>query len=735
MKDDRDSNRITDCENDLQESDVDRETLSDLCEMGKFDRRRFMQLLAGAGVSAVGIRRALADWTQMPCNACHSQAPASPYFIPDPNTEQLIQRAKNLGIQIIYDRGTPCTHSHFNDKAGNAGLCCFRCQMGPCTLGEASALYNPDNPLLSERGRCGAGRDVIVTRDLVRRIAGGASAHIEHAREAAKTLLLVASGTSPYQITDPVKLDALFVGLKCPGSKTTTYKKPNPVYTVEMKAEEVAKKCLDDLGDSRDMPAWLEYKANAERKQTWEQLGILPIGGSAAVCEAQHRTTMGVDADMVSLAKCGLKLGLVDGYCGLHMATGIQDVLFGTPTLSYAKSNLAVIEQDKINLVLHGHEPLLSEKILDAADVYNASSPTIPINVVGMCCTGNELLMRRGVNLAGAMVQQELAIVTGAVDAMVVDVQCVIPAVQQAAEQFHTKIITTHPHAHITGADRIEFEPENADVIAQQIIQAAVANYANRDPIKVYIPTDPPKDIVAGFSVEQIVSALSAVDQNDPIGLLISLITADPSTAQAYIRGVVAIVGCVTPLDTFGYRHVALTRRLLAENILVLGTGCWAQVAGQYGLLSADASYPGVGDGLKAVLQTVAGANGLTALPACWHMGSCVDNSRIEDVLNAVAGHASLGVKISQLPVAASAPEFITEKSVSIGTWAVDLGVFTHIGGQPYISGSDNLVSLLTNDIAGLVGGKFYVENDPETAADTMINLINARRTALGLAV
>jgi carbon-monoxide dehydrogenase catalytic subunit len=680
--------------------------LNELFNSGTLDRRNFLKIASSAGISIAMAKNAMA-MSSSNCLKCHSQAPPPPNFIPDQITEELFQRAKNLGIELVWDRGSPCQNAH-KGQGGAAGLCCFRCQMGPCTLGDATK---------AERGRCGATADIIVSRDLVRRIAGGASAHIEHARAAALTLKLAASGkNSAYNITDTDKLDSIYNGLSCKGRN---------------KAEAVADKCLDDLGKSEGIPAWLEYKACAERKAKWTELGVMPTGGSAAICEAQHRTTMGVDADMAHLATEGLKLGLVDGYCGLHMATGLQDVLFGTPMLVFAKANLSVINQEMINIVVQGHEPILSEKIVEAASNYSGSPA--PINVVGMCCTGNELLMRQGVNLAGSMVQQELAIVTGAVEVMVVDVQCIMPNIQRVASEFHTKIITTNPQAHIAGAERIEFEPENANIVAQKIVQSAVDNYSNRNQYRVFIPDVPPKDIVAGFSVEQIVQALAAVNSSDPIGLLVNLIAADPNSDPLHIRGIVAIVGCVTPHDTYGYRHVTLTKRLLEENILVVGTGCWGHVAGQFGLLSPDPSYPGVGEGLKAVLQAVAVANGLTAVPACWHMGSCVDNSRIEDVLNAVADH--LSVKISQLPVAASAPEFITEKAVSIGTWAVDLGVFTHIGGQPYISGSENLVSLLTDELESLVEGKFHVEIDPEKAADTIINRVNDKRLALGLKI
>jgi carbon-monoxide dehydrogenase catalytic subunit len=680
------------------------EELISCVERGKINRRAFFKLAAAAGVIGLSAK-VLAQASPIEgeggksCLQCHSTAPAD--YSPQAITKQLIDHAHALGIDLVWDRGALCDFSH-KGQGGVSGLCCFRCQMGPCTLGPATG---------KERGTCGATIDIIVARDLIRRIAGGVSAHIEHARVVAKTLKGVSLGKiKDYKITDKEKLAGIYKGLKCTGKN---------------KALAVANKSLEDLNKDEGIPAWLEYKASDERKNTWEKLGIIPTGGSPEVVEAQHRTTMGVDADMLHLATDALKLGLVDAYCGLHIATGLQDILFGTPRLVRAKANLTVIEKDKINIIIHGHEPILSEKIVEAANTF--PNPPKPINVVGMCCTGNEVLMRKGVNLAGSMVQQELAIVTGAVEAMVVDVQCIIPNIQRVAAKFHTKIITTNPHAKITGAIHIEFKLENANAIAKEIVKIAVDNYKNRDEKKIFIPSIPPIPIMAGFSTEQIISALKAVNSADPLKPLIDSIVANN------IRGIVGIVGCVTPRDTYGYRHITITERLLAENILVVGTGCWAHAAGQAGFLTPDPNYPKVGNGLKAVLQTVAKANGLDALPPCWHMGSCVDNSRIEDLLNAVASY--LKVKISQLPVAASAPEFITEKAVAIGTWAVDLGLFTHIGGQPYISGSKNMVKLLTEDVESLIGGKFYVEINPEKAAKKLIDVINEKRRTLGLKI
>ena len=666
---------------------------------GGVNRRQFLKATTAAGLAGAlpGASNLFAAKSKKAVS--FSDVKAAGDFEPDPITAMLIDRAHELGIDLVWDRETSCEFSQAGD-GGVAGLCCFHCQMGPCTLGDATG---------NERGVCGATADTIVARGLVGRMVGGAASHVEHMRAAAKTLKKVANGDiKSYKIADPDKLDAVYNGLGCVGSN---------------RALAVAEKSLADLAMDEGTPAWLEYKSNPERKARWKAAGILPTGAGAEFSEAAHRTHMGVDSDMVHLAQDALKIGLVDGYCGLHPAADIQDILFGVPKLVSGLANLTVIDADRINIVLHGHEPILSEKIVEAAAKF--SSPSI--NVAGMCCTGNELLMRKGVPLAGSMLQQELAIATGAVEAMVVDVQCIMPNIQRVAERFHTKIITTNPHAKITGATHIEFEDERADEIAETIVKAAVANFANRNKARVMIPDKAPAKVMAGFSVEQIVAALSKVNAADPLKPLIDAI------ASNQIRGVAAIVGCATPKGPYGYRHFALTKKLLKENVLVVGTGCWSHVAAQRGLLAPDPLYPGVGDGLKATLRAVAQANGLPALPACWHMGACVDNSRIEDLINPLA--ARLKVNLSDLPVAASAPELVTEKAVSIGVWALNLGLFTHIGEPPYISGSDQMVRLLTSDVETIVDGRFYVQEDPEKAADAILASINGKRKKLGLPV
>ena len=333
--------------------------------------------------------------------------------------------------------------------------------------------------------------------------------------------------------------------------------------------------------------------------------------------------------------------------------------------------------------------------------------------------------MRKGVNYGGDILQQELAIATGAIELFVADIQCTQPAVVDAAKNFHTKVIMTDPMSKMEGAEYIEFDAEKAEEIGKKIVDMAVENYKNRDQSKVFIPDYEPHEMVAGFSTEELLKVLDKVKPGDPIGALVDQIK------DGNIRGICAVIGCVTPRDTYGFRTVELIRELIKNNILVVLTGCVATVASYHDLLKPDSSYPGVGEGLKKVMDAVAKANDLDAVPPCIFMGACVDNSRIEEVLNAVANY--LHVRIDQLPVAGSAPEYIAEKAIPIGIWTVLLGIFTHIGDQPNIAASKRVVKFLTDDIEDIFGGKFYVEADPYIAAEKIIGVIEEKRKALGI--
>lgn len=593
---------------------------------------------------------------------------------------------------------------------GELGICCRNCMQGPCVIdpfGEKAT-----------RGVCGATADTIVARNFVRSVAGGTSAHVDHARHVLEVLGKAAKDQVPYTIRDEAKLKALAGKI---GLDMTL-----PIKSMALQVVQAAEKNFTDL----DGPLhWLKLHAPKKRQEVWEKLGVTPSSAMRDLVEAMHRTTMGVDADPVNLILGAVKLGLVDGYAGLHLATDLQDILFGTPQPVASEANLGVLKEDAVNILVHGHVPLLSEKIVQWARELNEDAKRAGaregIVVAGVCCTGNEVLMRQGVPMATNYLGQEFAIATGAVDLMTVDVQCIMPAVVDMAQCYHTKVVTTSPIAKIPGAEHLEFVEERADEIAKQIVKMGIENYKNRDKRKVRIPEEKSK-MMGGFSAEAIVSALSKLNPKDPLQPLIENI------ANGNILGIVGIVGCNNvkiPQDSL---HVPITKELIANNVLVVGTGCWAYAAAKAGLMTPEATEKYAGKTLAAVLTAVGNAVGLGGpLPPCLHMGSCVDNSRIHQVLTAVAD--KLGVDIPDLPVAASAPEAMTEKALAIGTWALSLGLLVHIGVTPPILGSKTVTEILTVKAEELLGGKVVVEPDPKKAVQLMIDHIRTKRTKLGI--
>ncbi|PXF57018.1 MAG: carbon-monoxide dehydrogenase catalytic subunit [Candidatus Methanogaster sp.] len=621
-------------------------------------------------------------------------------FVSDPVTEAMHKRAKELGIRTVWER---YKENHARSKDAPFQATCTTCQQGPCVD-------------VKRTGVCGMNRDVIIAKNLVSETTIGASAHVGHARRIANILKGVGDGSiSGYPIIDHEKLDSVYEGLGLDGARTD-----------REKAAWVADAIMDDLSKLDGAPKMLLFKASEERRNLWEGEEILIDGGCPEIMEAQNRIAMGMDHDMENLLLGACRLGLVDAYCGMYPATMVQDILLGVPKAGQVKTNLTVIESDMINVVIHGHIPFLPDVVVRAAEEYNDDQGHEPkVNVVGMCCTGMEVLMRRGINFGGDILQQELAIATGAIELVVADIQCTQPAIVDAAKHFHTKIATTDPMAKMEGTTYIEFEPKRATEIGRELIKMAVDNYAMRDHAKVFIPDYEPHEMMFGFSTEQLIESLDKVKPGDPIGALVDNIK------NGNIRGIAAVIGCVTPRDDYGYRTVELIRELIKNNVLVVLTGCVATIASYWDLLKPDPAYPGVGESLAAVMDAIAKANGLEAVPPCLFMGSCVDNSRIEEVLNAVADY--LGVRIDQLPIAGSAPEYIAEKAIPIGFWTVSLGVFTHIGDQPNVAASKRVVKWLTGDVEKIFGGKFYVEADPYKSAEKLIEVIEDKRKSLGL--
>ncbi|MEW6399923.1 MAG: anaerobic carbon-monoxide dehydrogenase catalytic subunit [Bacillota bacterium] len=613
----------------------------------------------------------------------------------DPATLTVLKKAQREGIEVAWDR---YRLQQPQCGFGLLGVCCRNCNMGPCRVDPFG-----EGP---QKGVCGADADTMVARNLLRAIAAGAAAHSDHGRDVAETMWHAATGKIPdYRIRDETKLRRLAgeFGM-APDGKTPA----------EL-AREVAERALEEFGTRKGL-LHLAGRAPARRRAVWEQLGILPRGIDREIVEAMHRTHMGVDNDPASLILHGLRVSLSDGWGGSLLATEFSDVLFGTPVPVRGRANLGVLREDAVNVVVHGHEPILSEMIVQAARdpelIQHARSlGASGINLAGMCCTGNEILMRHGLPIAGNFLQQELAIITGAVEAMVVDVQCIMPSLPQVASCYHTMIISTSPKARFPGALHIPFSEEHALATAIRIVKEAVDNYPNRKRDRVLIPAQS-TDYVAGFSAEAILSALG--------GTLDPLLDA---IKTGTIRGIAALVGCNNPRVPQDVSHITMAQKLIAQDVLVVETGCAAIASARAGLLLPEAVEL-AGKGLAGVCRAL-------GIPPVLHMGSCVDISRILTVAAAIAN--SLGADISDLPLAGAAPEWMSEKAVSIGAYVVASGVFTVLGTVPPVLGSRAVTDVLTRAAQDLVGARFAVEEDPSRAADLILAHIASQRARLGI--
>jgi len=626
----------------------------------------------------------------------------------DPAVRQMIARAGAQQVTTVWDRYDAMKPQC---SFGDTGLCCRHCLQGPCRIdpfGEGPS-----------QGICGASADVMVARGLVRAIAAGTAAHSGHAKHLAHTMKKMAQGKAEaYSIKAPDKLRAVAARL----GVSTEGRQENEI------ALEVADASLADFHEKDTPVLWATTAINAERAKVFADLGLVPRGIDHEISEIMHRTLYGVDADAVNLLLGGLRCGLAD-FAGCAMGTDLADILFGVPTPQVTSANLGTLKAEAVNIALHGHNPVVSEVLVVAAESKQAAAKAAGasgINLVGICCTGNEVMMRHGIPACTHSVSQEMAIITGALDAMVVDYQCIMPAVVSTAECAGTQVITTMDIAKITGAEHVEFDEEQAGTKAEEVIDRAIEQFKRRKNKPVEIPKVQ-TPVVAGFSVETIVAALSKLDAAQPLKPVVDNIKA------GNIRGVCLFAGCNSVKVPQDRNFVHMARKLLQNNVLVVATGCGAGALMRHGLMDPANVDAVCGDGLKAVLTAIGQANDLGGpLPPVLHMGSCVDNSRAVGLTVAVARY--LGVDTCQLPVVASAAEAVSEKAVSIGAYAVAAGLPTHVGVMLPVLGSQLVAGVLTEKVKELTGGYFMVELDPEKAADQLLAAIDERRKGLGLA-
>lgn len=619
--------------------------------------------------------------------------------VDDTASVEMLEKAQQDCVNTCFDRYIDQKNQC---KFGTTGVCCRICYMGPCRI-------TPKSP----RGVCGADADTIVARNFLREVSGGTSAHSDHGRHTALLLKEISEGKATgYAIRDEQALleAAEWYGIDTEGREVNSI------------AGELADIFLHDFTTQHGTPRTLDL-APQKTRATWEQLGVLPNGIDRMVVEAMHRTHMGVDHDYKNILTHAFRQSIANGWGGSRIATITSDILFGTPRAIRAEVNLGVLKKENVNIIVHGHEPALSDMIAIAIkqpDIieYAKEVGAKGVTVGGICCTANEILMRHGVPIAGNFLQQELAIVTGAVEMMIVDVQCVMPSLPIVAEHYHTKIVTTTPIAKMQGAEVFDFDEENALESAKSLVRKAIDNYKNRHHEAVRIPEDK-QNVIAGFSVREIKYMLGGTFRA-------SFRPLNDAIIQNRIRGVAAIVGCNNPkFKTDEYNNV-LVKELVKNNVLVVETGCCAIASGKNGKLTPETALEYAGDGLREVCEAV-------GIPPVLHMGSCVDNSRILEACTEIVKEGGLGDSIAKLPAVGVCPELMSEKAVSISCYVVASGVDVFIGHPFHITGSENVVEYLTEDVKELFGASMHFEADPIAAAAQIIDVIDQKRQALGI--
>jgi carbon-monoxide dehydrogenase catalytic subunit len=587
-------------------------------------------------------------------------------------------------------------------KLGTDGVCCRICHMGPCSISE------------TRPGVCGATADTVAARNLLREVAAGTAAHSGHGRNLALLLKSVGEGRGgSYQIRDEARLRAT--------ARTWGIEEAG------RDAHELAREVADlFLGEFTLQEGKLRSLSLApeSRQGVWDRLGIAPAGIDSTVVEALHRTNMGTDHDYRNLVKGALKTAIADGWAGSMITTTVSDILFGTPKPIRARANLGVLEEKQVNVLVHGHEPALTEiliaasqdpEIVEAARAVGAEG----VNLAGICCTANEVLMRHGVPVAGNFLQQELAIITGAVEVMVTDVQCCMASLPDVASCYHTRILTSNPIARNLDAEPVDFDPANAMQCAMEILHKAIENFPNRDPSKLAIP-DAQSSLVAGFSNETIFGILGGTYRR-------SFRPLNDAIISGRIRGICGVVGCTNARGSKMDDYIlTLSRELIKRDVIVLQTGCAAVSCGKAGLLTPETAIELAGPGLREVCEAV-------GIPPILHMGSCVDNSRILMAATYVVEEGGLGDDLSQLPAIGAAPEWMSEKAVAIGHYFVASGIDVVLGRPFHTLGSEAVTEYLCDGLEHEVGARFHYISEPAEAVDVVCAHIERKRDALGI--
>jgi carbon-monoxide dehydrogenase catalytic subunit len=618
------------------------------------------------------------------------------------SAEKIIEWGEEHGITTCFDRAEmmkPC-------PVGGSGACCSNCNMGPCRFVGKDAEE-------VVRGVCGARLETVAARNLVRTIAAGTAAHSDHARDMVMTLLAVANGeTKDFKIKDVKKLYKVAEIL---GIEFGNGREINDV------ARDVATTLLEDFTRQKGELNYIK-RAPEKTQERWKKTGIVPRGIDREIVESLHRTNVGVDHDPDSLLSHGLRTALADGWGGCMVSSDITDILFGTPKPVKAEASFGIFKEDEVNLVVHGHEPTLAEMIVEVSSEpelieYAKSKGANGINLGGMCCTANEVLMRHGVPTAGGFTNQELGVLTGLIDALSVDIQCIMPSLTEVSKKFHTKIITTSEKAHIQGAVHVQYDEHRAKEVAREIVRIAIDNFPNRTTEGSHISEKAP--VVAGFSHEYIEYMQGGRWRG-------SFRPLNDAIMAGRIRGVVGLAGCDNPRVESTGIHTFLAQELIRNDVLIVSTGCGSAACGTAGFLTPETALEQAGPGLKEVCEAI-------GIPPILHLGACVDNSRILTIASAMAAEGGLSDEIGGMPAVGIAPEWMSEKAIAIACYFAASGVPVIFGGNNPYGASKEVTRLMTEVWLERYRGALHFETEPEKMLSLTLDYIDRAREALKL--
>ena len=641
----------------------------------------------------------------------------------DKQIEETVGFLRQKGVETVWDVQAAYDSGLFGlterCSFGSHGLCCRNCNLGPCRLdGEDIPFHMKLAVPKTSRSTCGKTADQMVSGMFLQTVLRGTSAHVGHAIHVAKTFMKASEGSKNFPIKDEAKLHSVAKEL---GINT------NEKQTLEI-AREVGQKAMEDLVGPGEGPMNFALALVPKHIEKLVNADLIPQKGTTeTIVQGVHSTAQGMMSSTKHTLMSCLKFGVID-MMGLYISTQLQDILLGVPTPKESKIGMDVLEKDKVNILVHGHFPVLSEMVVTYANKLEEKAKEAGakgINVVGTCCTGTEVLVRLGIPMAGSTIMQELVVGTGLVDAVCIDVQCVYPSLSTITKELHTRLITTMPELRMENDTYIEFTPETADKAATQIVEEAIAAYKERSAERTFLPKAKGHNLLGGFSVEALIDVLKTLNPEKPLKPLIDLII------DGSIKGIAVIAGCLSSKIQTDMSFVAMAKELLKNNVLVLATGCAATGCARHGLLTGEAKVH-AGNSLRGVLDTLGKAAGLNgSMPPILHFGSCVDNSRCAVLASSIADY--LDTSIDKLPLVASAAEHVVEKAAAIYMGVIALGITTHIGVTPKLGGSPYVINMLTREMENITGSRLIIEIDPQESAKKMINHIQKKRGELGI--